>query len=76
MAGGFQREGREARARNRLITSPTFTEVVIKWSIFTGPASLMVLIQCKPLLMAQPHCEQSGVPPKTQGSTRVARSAE
>ena len=28
------------------------------------------------LLMLHPHCEQSGVPPKTQGSTWVLRSAE
>ena len=32
--------------------------------------------QCNPALTAQPHCEQSGFPPKKQGSIRVLRSAE
>ena len=31
---------------------------------------------CRPLLAAHPHWEQSGAPPKTQGSTRVSKSAE
>ena len=43
---------------------------------FYRAGHFIFLIQCRPLLMAQPHCEQSGVPPKTQGSTRVSRSAE
>jgi hypothetical protein len=36
----------------------------------------MDFTQCNPLPMAQPHCEQSGLPPKTQGSTRLCKSAE
>jgi hypothetical protein len=43
------------RERTRFINVPTAIEPRTKWSIFTGPASLMVLIQCKALLMEQPH---------------------
>jgi hypothetical protein len=71
LAVGVHREGRVARDRRRLTMSPIFTEFAMKWSIFNGPAILTPRTQCKPLLAAQPHCEQSGVPPKTHGSTRV-----
>lgn len=42
----------------------------------SGPAMRIPLIQCVAALAEQPHCEQSGSPPKTQGSTWVLRSAE
>lgn len=43
---------------------------------FKGPRIRFSLIQCAAALAEQPHWEQSGSPPNTQGSTRVRRSAE
>src|SRR5215469_7549054 len=57
-------------------TDPNPTEPFTRVSILTIRNTRTVFSQCKPLLMAQPHWEQSGVPPKMQGSTRVCRSAE
>jgi hypothetical protein len=52
------------------------TDVPTKCPTRSGPATFTLRIQCNPLLAAQPHWEQSGAPPKTQGSTRVCKSAE
>ena len=63
------------RPRTFCTAVPIFIEPRTRWSILTGPTAFMSLIQCKALLMAQPHWLQSGVPPKTHGSTRVLKSA-
>jgi hypothetical protein len=75
-AAVFHRAGGLGRLRTRFDSVPTPTEAPTKWSTRSGPATFTVRIQCNPLLMAQPHWEQSGVPPKTQGSTGVSKSAE
>src|SRR4029077_15852811 len=61
--------------RNLPSTDPKSIERFTRVSIFTSRPTRTVLSQCRPLLMAQPHWEQSGAPPKMQGSTRVCRSA-
>ena len=43
-----------------------------RWRPLIGPA-FSFMIQCSAELMAQPHSEQSGSPPNTQGATRVRR---
>src|SRR6266481_1080752 len=73
---GRQRDGRIDLARSLLTKRPVLIEPETKWPTLHGPTTFSVLIQCKALLMVQPHWEQSGVPPKTQGSTRLLRSAE
>src|SRR5207249_6559573 len=60
----------------RFKSEPMRMEAPTKWPTFSPPTTFMPRIQCKPVLAMHPHCEQSGVPPKTQGSTRVRRSAE
>ena len=61
--------------RSRPTWDPIAADPYAMCAIFSGP-KWRSFNQCKPLLMAQPHCEQSSVPPKMQGSTRVFRSAE
>ena|ERR1700756_1413016 len=73
---GRQRDGRIDLARSLLTKRPVLIEPETKWPTLSGPTTFSVLIQCRALLMVQPHWEQSGVPPKTQGSTRLLRSAE
>src|SRR5579864_9202690 len=60
----------------RFRSLPIPTEVRTKCPTLSGPTTLTLRIQCRPLLAAQPHWEQSGLPPKTHGSTRVSKSAE
>src|ERR1700722_7275733 len=60
-----QRDGRCVCLRTRFTSEPTRTDAFAMWLIFSGPTIETCLIQCRPLLIAQPHCEQSGVPPKT-----------
>ena len=46
---------------------PILMLLPMKWSTFSGPAIFTVRIQCRPLLMAQPHCEQSGTATEDAG---------
>src|SRR5580700_6275955 len=73
---GRQRDGRIDLARSLLTKRPVLIEPETKFPTLSVPTTFSVLIQCRALLMVQPHWEQSGVPPKTQGSTRLLRSAE
>src|ERR1700756_4532712 len=73
---GRQRAGLIEWARSLLTKRPVLMEPETKWPTLNGPTTFSVLIQWRALLMVQPHWEQSGVPPKTQGSTRLLRSAE
>ena len=58
------------------MADPTAKEVRKKCPTFAGPTTFTSRIQCSALLMLHPHWLQSGLPPKTQGSTLVFRSAE
>ena len=58
------------------MNEPIRIEAATKSPTFSSPATLTPRTQCKPVLAMQPHWEQSGVPPKTQGSTRLCKSAE
>ena len=46
------------------------------WPTLSPPTSGRFRSQCRPALTAQPHSEQSGLPPKKHGSILVFRSAD
>ena len=76
VGGPVQRGCARYSLRSFPSTDPTSTELLTRVSIFTSRPTRTVFSQCRPVLMAQPHWEQSGAPPKMQGSTRVCKSAE
>ena len=59
------------------LLTTTAVGVVFAQSFETNqPIELDQFFNLVPMLAAHPHSEQSGVPPNTQGSTRVSKSAE
>src|SRR6516164_8849561 len=71
----LQRDGRYDLPWRRFTSEPMRIEAPTKSPTFSLPTAFTLRIQCKPVLAMQPHCAQSGVPPKTHGSTRVRKSA-
>src|ERR1700684_298266 len=71
-----QRAGRKEPLLSLFTANPTPIELPTKCFTFSGPTTFTDRIQWSPLLIAHPHCEQSGLPPNMQGSTRLLKSAE